>query len=464
LASERAYYKGEGLLGLVFTPLGIRGIFGKDLTTLDVLTITNSFGRLLGEGSTVVLGRDTRSSSPLVSKAASAGLLSAGVNVINVGIAPTPTIEWAVDFLGADGGVIVSASHNPPEWNALKLLGERGILISPEDSKRIKEDYLNGKFGCVSWNEVGDEAETDVIGDYIAAILSLVDVDAVREAGLKVVLDPNGGAGSIVTPYLLREMKVELTTLNSVPGIFCRELEPRPDALGDLANLVRAINADVGFAHDTDADRLALVTEKGEVVPEDVTLALVVEKVLKERRGGTLVVNIASSRMFDDLAEKYGGKIVRVPVGEVYVARKMLELSADVGGEGSCGGVIYPELHYGRDGPLAAAMILERLAKEGKRLSELIAELPQYVTMRGSVSGEVNWGTLRETLLRLSKEMSIVGVSELDGIRLDSEDFWVLVRPSRTEPKIRIVVEAKDKSTAEKLFNKFVKIVRDYVS
>ncbi len=456
--------KGEFLLGLVFTPLGIRGVFGRDLTTLDVLMITNSFGRLLGEGSTVVLGMDTRSSSPLVSKAVSAGLLSAGVDVIDIGVAPTPTIEWAVDFLNADGGVVVSASHNPPEWNALKLLGERGILIDPKDSETIREDYLGRKFDSVPWDKVGNEMEADVVEDYIAAILSLVDVDSVREAGLKVVLDPNGGAGSIVTPYLLREMGVELTTLNSVPGIFCRELEPRPEVLKNLVSLVRAVDADVGFAHDTDADRLAIVTERGEAVAEDVTLALVVEKVLKERRGGTLVVNIASSRIFDDLAERYGGKVVRVPVGEVYVARKMLELSADVGGEGSCGGVIYPALHYGRDGPLAAAMILERLAKEGRKLSELVADLPQYATVRGSVSGEVNWNALREEILKISKERSIVGISELDGVRIDSEDFWVLVRPSRTEHKVRIVVEAKERRKAERLFNEFVRIVRDHVS
>jgi phosphomannomutase/phosphoglucomutase len=445
-------------MSLIFTPLGIRGVFGQSFTAMDALRIGNAFGSILGEGSEVVVGMDTRKSSPTVSKAVVAGLNSAGVDVINLGTVPTPTIEWAVDYLNADGGVVISASHNPPEWNALKLLGRKGILIRPEETEEVKKLYEKGSFYNSPWSSVGKEEHLDVIPEYIAAIERLVDMSSIKEAKIRVVLDPNGGAGVFVTPYIMRDLGTELITINSVPGVFSRELEPRPETLISLSSVTRSLGASIGFAHDTDADRLTIVTEQGEVMPEDISLALVVDGILRELRGGTVVVNIASSRMFDDIASRYGARIVKVPVGEVYVAHKMLEINADVGGEGSCGGVIYPKFHYGRDGPFAAAKIIERMAKEGKKISQLISELPRYHIIRFDIKVKVNWEDVKRKLMEMAKEKGMA-VNEMDGIRLDGESGWFLIRESKTEHKVRIVIEHKSRDEAERIRNEILRIL-----
>ncbi|MDW8035573.1 MAG: phosphoglucosamine mutase, partial [Candidatus Korarchaeum sp.] len=289
-------------MSLIFTPLGIRGTFGQGFDVKAAMLLANIFGRKLGKGSLVVVGRDTRPSGEVIERAVIAGLLSAGVNVLNVGIAPTPTIEWATDRYSADGGVIISASHNPPEWNALKLLGREGILLHPDETESLREEFEKGSFESVPWNELGREDNYDVTAEYLEDLLRFVDVDKVREGKMKVCLDVNGGAGAYVTPYLLNELGVKTITINSAPGIFVRELEPRPDTLEDLSRIVIATRSDLGLAHDTDADRLTLVTEKGDVLSEDMTLALVVDYVLEKKGGGKLVVNVASSRVFDHIA------------------------------------------------------------------------------------------------------------------------------------------------------------------
>ncbi len=445
-------------MSLIFTPLGIRGVFGESLTVGDVLKLSNIFGDHLGEGSTVVVGRDTRDSGPAVEKAVVSGLLSAGVHVINLGVAPTPMIEWAVDRLEADGGVIISASHNPPEWNALKLVGERGVLLHPDEMEALKEKFSKGEPKTVPWNKVGSYREVNLVDEYISEIESLVDGDRIRDAGFKVVLDLNGGAGAIVTPYLLHRLGVKVISLNSAPGIFVREMEPRPDTLGDLASTVKAVRADVGFAHDTDADRLTLVTEWGEILTEDITLALVVDYLLQKEGGGSLVVNVASSKMFDDIASSRGATVYRTPVGEAYVAHKMLEVNATVGGEGSCGGVIYPKFHVGRDGPLAAAIILERMSVEGKTLSQLVDELPKYYMRRESIPARVNWDEVSERLIKFAESRGMK-VSTLDGVRMDTDDLWALIRPSKTEFKVRFVVEGRDKGEVDGLLDELMKLV-----
>ncbi|MGC9104112.1 MAG: phosphoglucosamine mutase [Candidatus Methanodesulfokora sp.] len=447
-------------MSLIFTPLGIRGIFGESFTAMDALRIGNAFGSILGEGSEVVVGMDTRQSSPVILKAVIAGLNSAGVDVINLGVVPTPTIEWAVDYLDADGGVVVSASHNPPEWNALKLLGKRGIIIRPEETEEVRKLYEKGSFYNSSWSSVGKEEHADVIPEYIATIERLVDIESIREAKIRVVLDPNGGAGIFVTPYMMRDLGTELTTINSVPGVFSRELEPRPESLVTLSNVTRSLGASIGFAHDTDADRLTIVTEQGEVMPEDVSLALVVDAILRELKGGTVVVNIASSKMFDDIASRYGARIIKVPVGEVYVAHKMVEVKADVGGEGSCGGVIYPKFHYGRDGPFAAAKILERMAKEGKKISQLISDLPRYYIIRFDIKTKVDWENTKKKLEKIAKERGMM-VNDMDGIRMDEESGWFLIRESKTEHKIRVVIEHKNKEEAENLRKEILRIISE---
>ncbi len=435
---------------LIFTPLGIRGIVGDGIDAEVVTKISNIFGRRLGKGSLVIVGRDTRPSGYILDRAVVSGLLSAGVNVLNIGIAPTPTIEWAVEKYNADGGVIISASHNPPEWNALKLVGKGGLLLHPNEMESLREEFHSSGFKSVPWTDLGTEESADLSEEYIDDLLNFVNAEKVREGMLHVVLDVNGGAGAYVTPYLFQALGVKTNTINSSPGIFVREMEPRPDTLGDLSKIVVATGSDVGFAHDTDADRLSLVTEKGRVMTEDITLALVVDYVLAKKGGGTIVVNVASSRMFDDIARKRGAKIYRTPVGEAYVSHKMREINATIGGEGSCGGVILPEFHMGRDGPLAASIILEIMASKGIPISELIDKLPRYHMIRRNFEIKRNWDSLRKDLISLSRKRGME-IDLTDGVRLYDEESWALIRPSKTEPKIRVLTEAKDPSVAEEL-------------
>ncbi len=444
---------------LIFTPLGIRGIFGEGINAEISLKIANIFGRRLGKGSVVVVGRDTRPSGDVLDRAVVSGLISAGVDVINIGIAPTPTIEWAVEKYGADGGIIISASHNPPEWNALKLIGEGGLLLHPDEMERLRGEFERGKFESVPWTELGSEESADVIEEYLDDLLRFIDIEKIESAGFKVVLDVNGGAGAYATPYLFQGLGVKVNAINAAPGIFVREMEPRPDTLGDLSRIVVATGSDAGFAHDTDADRLSLVTEKGEVMSEDITLALVVDYILERRGGGSLVVNVASSKMFDDIAKKRGAKIFRTPVGEAYVAHKMRELGATVGGEGSCGGVILPDFHMGRDGPLAAALILEIMARRGKSLSELVMELPNYYTIRQNFRRERDWDSLKRDLISLGEKRGME-IDLIDGVRLSDLDVWALIRPSKTEPKIRVLVEGEDRVRAEELLEEIRKILQ----
>ncbi len=443
---------------LIFTPLGIRGIVGDGIDAEVVSKISNIFGRRLGAGSLVVVGRDTRPSGYALDRAVVSGLLSAGVNVLNIGIAPTPTIEWTVEKYDADGGIIISASHNPPEWNALKLIGKGGLLLHPTEMGALKKEFIDGKFRSVTWTDLGTEESIDVAEEYINDLLNFVDAEEIRKDELHVVLDVNGGAGAYVTPYLFQALGVHTNTINSSPGIFVREMEPRPDTLGDLSKIVVATKSDVGFAHDTDADRLSLVTERGDVMPEDITLALVVDYILAKRGGGTVVVNVASSKMFDDIAERRGARIYRTPVGEAYVAHKMREIGATVGGEGSCGGVILPDFHMGRDGPLAASIILEIMSHKGKPISELIDELPRYHMIRKNFGIKRGWNSLKEDIISFGRKNGM-DLDLTDGVKLSGEESWALIRPSKTEPKIRVLAEAKDPSKAEELINAIEKIL-----
>ncbi len=443
---------------LIFTPLGIRGIVGDGIDAEVVSKISNIFGRNLGVGSLAVVGRDTRPSGYVLDRAVVSGLLSAGVNVLNIGIAPTPTIGWAVEKYDADGGIIISASHNPPEWNALKLIGKGGLLLHPTEMEALREEFHSSEFKSVPWTDLGVEESIDVTEDYIEDLLNFVDFDEIRKNEPRVVLDVNGGAGAYVTPYLFQALGAHVNTINSSPGIFVREMEPRPDTLGDLSKIVVATESDVGFAHDTDADRLSLVTDRGEIMPEDITLALVVDYILAKKGGGTIVVNVASSKMFDDIAKRRGAKIYRTPVGEAYVSHKMKEIGATIGGEGSCGGVILPDFHMGRDGPLAASIILEMMSRRRKSISELVDELPSYHMIRKNFGMKRGWDSLKEDLISFGRKEGM-DIDLTDGVKLSNEKSWALIRPSKTEPKIRVLAEARDSSKAEELIKAIEKIL-----
>src|SRR5690242_3440053 len=371
---------------------GIRGIVGKDLTEDVVARYAGAFGQWAKAGARrplVVVGRDARESGPAFERAVTEGLASAGCAVVSVGIAPTPTIQLAVEHHQAGGGIAITASHDPIEWNALKFIGPHGIFLDGTDGKRVLD--LVGKDGGRRGSTGEVATDPGAIERHLDAVLKLpaVDVAAVRKRSFAVALDAVRGAGGPVMRTLLERLGCRVTGINlETDGRFPRSPEPVPENRGELAALVRRSGADVGIAVDPDVDRLAIVDETGTPIGEDYTLAFAIRAVMggKGGKGGTPIVvcNLSTSLVVEDAARAYGASVVRTPVGEVHVARAILRLGAAIGGEGN-GGVMYPALHAGRDAPVAAALLLTLLAREGRPVSQLVAAEPRYVIVKAKV-------------------------------------------------------------------------------
>jgi phosphoglucosamine mutase len=441
--------KSIGRNSLIFSPSGVRGIVGKDFGPEEAIKLSLCFGSMLPPGP-VVLGRDTRPSGEMIERASSAGLMATGHNVLVLGIAPSPAIAFAVKRTGAVGGIIVSASHNPPPWNALKFLGAGGRALNEAKISELRNLYTAGSYREAPWTSLGKVQDLSLLGEYEEALISLVDVDAIRKAGLLAVVDAGNGAGSLVTPRVLKDAGCQVFPLNvEIDGKFRRPIEPTRESLSDLAKKVVVLGADIGFAHDCDADRLVCVTEKGEVLAEDLTLALIVDQVLSKRGKGIVVTNVASSMVFEDVAKRHGAKVVRTRVGEAYVVEKMIETGAIVGGEGSCGGVIIPEHLYTRDGILAALKVVEALALQEIPASEVFASFPRYYMARDKVP--CSTFEAKDIIEALRARHSGEKLDLTDGVKIVGEKEWVLVRPSGTEPIIRIMAEAENLRRAEEL-------------
>ena len=437
---------------------GIRGIVGKDLTEDVVARYAGAFGQWAKAGARrplVVVGRDARESGPAFERAVAEGLASAGCAVVSVGIAPTPTIQLAVEHHQAGGGIAITASHNPIEWNALKFIGPDGIFLDGTDGKRVLD--LVGKDGGRR-GSTGGEVATDpgAIERHLDAVLKLpaVDVAAVRKRSFAVALDAVRGAGGPVMRTLLERLGCRVTGINlETDGRFPRAPEPIPENLGELAALVRRSGADVGIAVDPDVDRLAIVDETGTPIGEDYTLAFAIRAVMGGKGGTPIVVcNLSTSLVVEDAARAYGAEVVRTPVGEVHVARAILRLGAAIGGEGN-GGVMYPALHAGRDAPVAAALLLTLLAREGRPVSQLVAAAPRYVIVKAKVergAGSRERG-LERTYAALRQRFADAQVDTQDGLRLAWPNRWLHVRPSNTEPIIRLIAEAPSAPEAREL-------------
>lgn len=425
---------------------GIRGIVGETLTPEVVQEFAAAFGAWArsqaGEGATVIVGRDSRPTGPMVARAAESGLMAAGCSVVDVGLAPTPTIMLRVGHHGAAGALAVTASHNPAPWNALKLIGPRGMFLRPEEAEAVLA--RRGGENLVPWDGVGTIAEdSGAVSAHIDAILACpeVDVDAIRAADFRVALDCGRGAGGVLTPRLLEELGCEVIGLDLEPdGRFSRNPEPVPENLGGLCDLVRESGADIGLAHDADVDRLAIVTEDGKAVGEECTLALAVEHVLGLRTG-PVVTNLSTSSMVERLAERAGVTCERTPVGEIHVADRLRAIGGAVGGEGN-GGVILPSLQFTRDAPAAAALVLSHLARSGGAASALVAALPRVPMLKSKfpLDGPVP-ADLSERLLSV---LPGADVDESDGVRLSKGESWVHVRGSNTEPLLRVIGECPD--------------------
>jgi len=456
---------------LMISISGVRGIIGESLTPELVMRMGEAFGTFLAgqgefpDGPRVVVGRDTRVSGEMVKHSVLAGLLSTGCSIVDLGVATTPTATIMIEELSADGGVVISASHNPIEWNALKFFDSRGQYLDAEGARQLLDIYYQGDFPRARWDQIREvRAETGADEVHIRKVLDVVDIAAVRAKRFRVALDSCNGAGVDITTRLLEELGCELVRIHCTPdGLFPHDPEPTFVNLQDLCRLAAESDVDVGFAQDPDADRLAVVDETGRFIGEEYTLALAARRILAERPG-IVVVNMSTSRVIEDLAARFSSRCERVPVGEVNVAGRMLQVGAVIGGEGN-GGVIDPTVHHGRDSLVGMARILELMAGGGKKLSEIVAELPRYHIVKAKVEcgrGRT-FGALKalRAAIEGQEENGQVRVDARDGLRLDWPDRWVHVRPSNTEPVVRVIAEAAGKSAATELAEAYVAKLRE---
>lgn len=449
---------------LMVSVSGVRGRVGDPLTPELMAGIAAALGahlRTIEEGRTVCVGRDSRVSGPMFTRAVIAGLQSVGCHVIDLGIVPTPTILMAVRHHGAIGGIGVTASHNPAEWNALKLVSSEGIFLDAERSAAFRKYLVEKDPPRASWNELGTITE-DGQGwsRHLEALLKVphIDIEAIRSAKLKVAVDCCHGAGGPVMTELLEHLGCEIVGMGMTPdGLFPRDPEPTAANLAGLGELVIQSGAAVGLAIDPDVDRLSLVDETGRPMGEDLTLALAAAAVLRSTPG-PVVTNLSTSQVVEDVATAFDSVLIRSAVGEVNVARRMQAEGAVVGGEGN-GGVILPALHYTRDAPLASALILQHLAVEGLTPSEAAARWPTYDIVKEKVSFP------REALdagyAALAGDLAAESRDETDGLRLawPGKKAWLHVRPSGTEPVVRLIAEAPDAEAAQELVDRAGKIL-----
>ena len=441
--------------------ISVSGVRGEIGVSLDVRVITRfamAFGTFVG-GRTVVVGRDSRTSSPTVRHAVLAGLFATGCHVIDVGICPTPTILLIANALQAQGSITITASHNPVAWNGIEFAAASGKLLTQAERDELMQIYETEDFALAPWNEQGTiETYGEAIAYHLERVLHApwLTPDSIRKASLKVVLDCGNGAGSVISPSLLRKLGCRVVELNCVAdGHFRRPAEPTPEALNELCEVVRASKADIGFAHDGDADRLVLVTEQGVPLSGEWTLAFAVDFILSKIKGD-VVATVSTSRMLDDIAAKHGVTLHRTKVGVGWVVGKMHEVNAAIGGEGT-GGVIYPDIHYTTDGITSIAAITQYLAESGGTLTQLVENMPQYQMCRKKLeipSQEVA-ARLIERAVKVYKAEAATKKSLLldltDGVKRIWEDRWVNIRPSGTEPVIRVFSEAPTVAEAERL-------------
>lgn len=438
---------------LMISVSGVRGIVGESLDPAFFAKYASAFGTFVNEGN-VVIGRDTRRSGEMLKQAILSGLLATGCEVLEVGICPTPTILYAADRLQADGAVTITASHNPIEWNGVELAKACGELLEDSDRTRMMEAFESEEFNLVSWDKIGVVKKIDdAVEQHIQKILSLsyIDKEVISDESPKVVIDCVNGAGSVISPKLLRRLGCEVVELNCIPdGNFPREVEPTPDKLEELCSAVKKEKADIGFAHDSDADRLAIVTEKGEALSGEYTMALAADFMLtKNPDKRPVVVNISTSQIIEYITRKYGIPVHRSKVGCSHVAQKMRETNALVGGEGT-GGVMFPDVHYTADGITCLAVFAQMSAESDQTISEMVDEIPRYFMSKKKIgidSSQAGSRIIENFIERHSDET----LDRTEGVKLTREDSWVIVRKSGTEPVIRVFSEAPTQEEADEL-------------
>lgn len=458
-------------MSLIKSISGIRGTIGgpagEGLSGVDVVKFTAAYASFIrkgcGDNNVIVVGRDGRLSGEMVSKLVVGTLMSMGFDVINIGLASTPTTELAVTGEKAAGGIIITASHNPVQWNALKLLNGNGEFLTDWEGKEVIRIADENDYEFAPVTELGHEYHVDTWNrNHIAQVLALplVDVDAIRKANFKVALDAINSVGGIVMPQLLHALGVkDIVELNcDCTGKFAHTPEPIPENLTDISAVVKESGADVGFVVDPDVDRLAIVMENGEMFIEENTLIAISDYVLEHTPGST-VSNLSSSRGLRDVTRRHGCEYTAAAVGEVNVVTKMKETGAIIGGEGN-GGVIYPAIHYGRDALVGVALFLTMMAKSGKKVTEIKAALPQYAIAKNKIqlTPELDVDAILEEVKVRFKDEEI---TDIDGVKIDFPDSWVHLRKSNTEPIIRIYSEASTMERADALADEIKKIIKE---
>jgi len=454
---------------LIITISGMRGVVGENLTPTIAAEYGSAFGTFLkaqAEGednkTSVVMGRDSRPSGQMLASAVAAGLCSVGIDVVELGIVTTPGVAVMVKDAKCDGGIVITASHNPVQYNGIKLmLGSGGVLPS-NVAEQVKRAFLEKRFGFVDSHSCGQVITNNLTDDtHIDKVLAIIDREAIAAKRFKVVVDSVNGAGGRVTKKLLSRFGCKVTAINDAPtGLFAHRPEPTVDNVTELCDVVKSGQADIGFAQDPDADRLAIVDEAGRYIGEEYTLALAAKYVLS-KRPGRVATNLSTSRMVDDIAKAANCEVVRTPVGEANVVAAMLENNCVIGGEGN-GGVIDLRVSPVRDSLVGIALVLQLMAETGKRISQLVSEIGGYYMVKEKF--ETGEAEAQRILDLAKKKFTDARVDTRDGCRFDFEDGWVHLRASNTEPVIRAIVESKDERTVQKYIDIILKIRNEVLS
>jgi len=439
----------------LFGTNGIRGVVNKELTSEMAIKIGSAIGTFF-RGGDIIVGYDARTSSPMLAKAVIAGLNATGCNVFFAGMSPTPALQFAVKNHNTDGAVIVTASHNPPQYNGIKVVWNDGIELSREQEIEIEDIYFDEKIHYAEWDNIGAVRDlSGVIDDYIEAIKKHVDVAGIRKKRYHVVVDTANSVGSLAAPRLLRELGCKVTTINAnIDGTFPGRLpEPRPENLKDLASTVKAVHADLGVAYDGDADRSIFVDENGEIHWGDQTFALIEKHFLQDNPHEKIVTPVSSSTLVKDIADTYGGEIVWTKVGSVTVSQTMKKTNAKLGGEEN-GGIFYGPHQSVRDGAMATALILNIMAETGEKNSYLLGKLPKYFIAKSKVECPNEFR--EKTLQTLTEQLSGLDKNTIDGVKVWFKDkSAILMRPSGTEPIYRLYAEAKTDKKASQLIKEY---------
>ncbi|NJE54169.1 phosphoglucosamine mutase [Thermococcus sp. 21S9] len=446
-------------MGRYFGTSGIRGLFNECVTPELALKVGKALGTYL-EGGKVVVGMDTRTSSETLKSALISGLLSTGVEVIDIGLSPTPLTGFAIKLYEADAGVTITASHNPPEYNGIKVWQSNGMAYTPDMEAELERILESGNFRKVPWNEIGTLRRADPRKEYIMKALEMVKLND----SYTVVVDSGNGAGSILSPYLQRELGNRVISLNSHPsGFFVRELEPNAKSLSGLAKTVRVMKADVGIAHDGDADRIGVVDDEGDFVEYEVMLSLIAGYMLRKFGRGKIVTTVDAGFALDDYVRPLGGEVIRTRVGDVAVADELAKHGGVFGGEPS-GTWIIPQWNLTPDGIFAGALVLEMIDRLGP-ISELAKEVPRYVTLRAKIPcpNEKKAKAMEIIAKEALKSFDYERLIDIDGVRIENSDWWILFRPSGTEPIMRITLEAHTEEKAKELMEKAERLVRSAV-